>query len=118
MSTESYLQGMNYETFVKRAHQAYNNRKPGMHLSTLQNLIWAEQGNSCVKHLPSFDKQLDQIKKYLVAAINKFISRKIDSEKKEALKLLAQRVEFASGSDEIIEIVNEGIELTQEYKNY
>jgi hypothetical protein len=118
MSVESYSEGMNYETFIKRAFKTYDNSKPGMHLSVLQNLIWAENGDSCVSHLPSFDKQLLQTKKYLHKGFAKFLKRRLKADLRTEIENLEERIDKARSSTDIIDIVNVGLKLTQEFKNY
>jgi hypothetical protein len=73
MPVDSYAEGMSYEILMKRSFQTTDNRKPGIHLSYLKNLIDAENGESWVSHLPSVKKQLEKIKVYMDKAFVKLI---------------------------------------------
>jgi hypothetical protein len=117
-SVYAYLQGSNYEIFMHRAFRTSNRSKPGMDGSTMKNLIDAENGESWVRHLGSFEKQLTQIKVYMNKAIDKYLEMKLPVENLVAISLMKSRLDQANSSAVLINIIDETIELTQIVKKY
>ncbi len=104
---------MNYEYFLKRAFK-YNKslRRPSNR--EYINLIYVENGTK-YPGLPSFEKQLEDIKKRLNKAILIFISKSNDKEQIKKLEELDKRVSKISTYNDISEILNEGLEVTQNF---
>lgn len=119
MSLESYAygKGMKYEIFIRRAHKCDRGMKNGAEVGFVRNLIDSENEESFTKHLPKFDKQLENVRKYLLKAIDKFLSRKPTEDEKTSLISLREDVENASTSSEIVSIVENGLEITHRYIN-
>lgn len=112
MAVNSYAEGMSYEIFMKRAFQTTDNRKPGIHLSYLKNLIDAENGESWVSHLPKAEKQLEKVKGYMEKALIKLIKSNKDSSVKSILSELQVEVSRSSGSYELIGVIRKALDVT------
>ncbi len=116
MPIESYKNGMSYEIFICRAFKDLDNRKNGAHLSNMRNLIDAENGESFVSHLPNALKQLATVKQYMTKAIDKYLKNKLTDLEKESLSELKNRTEKAGTSSELLDIIEEGLLITDRLK--
>lgn len=115
-----YVNSMPYETLLRRAHgPAPAQARNGEGMSTMQNLIWAETGQTCVSHLPPFSKQLEAVKGYIITAIDKLThpERQIKAAHKSQLASMKRELTIARTSAELVAIVREAVELTNEYKH-
>lgn len=114
-----YGRSMMYEIFIRRAFKTdrHNPRYKG-DVAFMTNLIDSENGRSNVAHLPSFEKQLAQIKTNITKAIDKFLSPawRLTHEEKNELLVLKTRLTNAYSSSQVLEIVNAAVELTNKYK--
>lgn len=117
MSSESYTDGMQYETFIRRAHKCDRGMRNGAELAFVRNLIDSENKESFVKHLPTFEKQLEVVKKHITNAIDKFLIRKPTDGENAKLLSLRDDTENATTSSEIVEIIEEALECTHRYIN-
>jgi hypothetical protein len=109
-----------YEIFMHRAFRNSDNSKPGMHCSIIQNLVQIESGDTTfIKWHGSFEKQLDQAKKYMLKAMEKYLKmKKIPTENLARIEILKSHIELAETSKELINIIEVTNELTQCVKNY
>ena len=114
MST--YTSAMRYENFMCRAFQTTDRRKPGIDISNMRNLIDAENGESWVSHLPSADKQLVKIRSYIDKAFEKLIKRRRTEEKRIPLLILQGNARNSDTSNELLSIIQNALELTQDLK--
>lgn len=112
----SYTQAMNYEIFMCRAYGTYDTSKPGLHMSCMQNLIDAENGKVWVGHLPSAEKQLVQVKKYLDIGFDKFIAKRKMDDQKFPLILLKQKASNSLCALDLLNIINQVLILTHDLK--
>jgi hypothetical protein len=114
-----YAKAMMYEIFIRRAFKTdrHNPRYKG-DVAFMTNLIDSENRRSNVAHLPSFEKQLAQIKTNINKAIDKFLSPswRLTQEEKDELFALKKRLVDAYSSSQVLEIVNAAVELTNKYK--
>ena len=117
MGVNSYAEGMSYEIFMKRAFQTTDNRKPGIHLSYLTNLIDAENGESWVSHLPKAQKQLEKVKGYIEKALVKLVKSNKDSGVKSILSALQLEVSLSSSSYELIGVIRKALDVTSAYNS-
>ena len=117
MSSQSYMDGMKYEIFIRRAHKCERGMRNGAEVAFVRNLIDCENNESFTKHLPKFDKQLEEVRKYILKAIDKFLSRKPTEDEQSGLLSLRDDTENASTSSEIVSIIDTGLELTHRYIN-
>lgn len=116
MGIDAYKSGMRYEIFICRAYKSSNNSKNGAHLSYMRNLIDAENGESFVSHLSSATKQLVEVKKYISKAIDKYLKNKLTDGEKDALINLKDKTGMATDSSDLLEIIEEGLQLTNRFK--
>ena len=86
-------------------------------MSNLRNLFWAEEGNSCVKHLPPFEKQLVKVKDHLTKALDQLTKKTRSENKKYALQYLKEQVEFSTSASDIARIVTQALEATKPAKS-
>jgi hypothetical protein len=117
MTPESYGKGTKYEMFIRRAHKCDRGMKHGADVAFLGHLIDTENQEPIAEFLPKFDKQFEPVKKYILKAIDKFLSRKPTEDEKNSLVSLREDTENASTSSEIVSIVENGLEITQRYIN-
>jgi hypothetical protein len=119
-TVDDYKKGIDYEIFVQRANRVYDNSKPGMHGSIMQNLIRVENGDtSFVKFHGSYEKQFEKIKTYMNKAMDKYLKmKKIPAENLNRIQVLKTQIDRASSSDSLMNIIHETIELTQCVKDY
>ncbi len=114
-----YVRSMAYEVFIRRAFKTdrHNPRYKG-DVAFMTNLIDSENGRNNVAHLPSFEKQLAQIKTNITKAIDKFLSPawRLTHEEKNELLVLKNRLAVAYSTFQVLEIVNVAVELTNKYK--
>ncbi|AFM05609.1 hypothetical protein Fleli_3279 [Bernardetia litoralis DSM 6794] len=73
---EDNLIALHYELVIRKSFDCDRNKHKA-HSAYMQNLIWAEQGNNAVNHLPSYEKQLEQIKNDISKAIKKLSVNKL-----------------------------------------
>ncbi|NLP59398.1 hypothetical protein [Lutibacter sp. B1] len=116
MSIETYKNGMMYENFMCRAFKTTDRMKPGIDISYMRNLIDAENGESWVSHLPSADKQLVKVKTYINKAFEKLIKRRRKEEDKMQLRLLQEKAQNSFSSGELLDIIEQTMEITQDLK--
>lgn len=112
-SAYAYKQGSYYENFMCRAFRTSDNSKPGMHGSAMQNLIDAENGETLVTQLGSFDKQFIKVKKYMNSAFDKFLKMKLPAESLKILVNLQPEVNQARSTADLIHIIERTMEVTQ-----
>lgn len=114
MGIESYKSGMSYENFICGAYKNWDNSINGANLSNMRNLIDAENGDACVSHLPKAERQLATVKQYIIKAFDKYLKFKFTDEKKVKLSQLRKQTELATSSLDLMEIIEEGLEVTNE----
>jgi len=117
-SIQANAEGYNYENLMHRAYQSSSTRNPGAHHADFENLIRAEYGKSPVKYLPSFEKQLEDIKKYLNIAFDKFLKMSNLADNHNEIKIQKDIAMRANSSDVLIEVIKKTIELTDAAKTY
>ena len=105
---QSYQRAMSYENFMKRALQTSDTSKPGIHMSNMENLMNAEDGNN-FSFLPSAEKQLENVKKHLNKAFTKFLKRNLPQEKKEKLQTLKDKIPFSYSSNDLLTIIEDAL---------
>lgn len=113
-----YQHGSFYEIFMCRAFKTYDNSKSGMHGSTMENFMRVENGdNSWVKYHGSFEKQLVHLQKYMNNALDKYVKmKKLPEATIRMLSTYKAEVTRATSSEELMRIVYQTLELTQEVK--
>ena len=115
-----YVRSMAYENLICRAFNTHgNNRLHNAHIANMTNLIDSENGRKNVAHLPSFEEQLVQVKSNIDKAIDKFLSPTwhLKQDEKAKLILLKNRLMAAYSSEQVLEIIDAAVEVTNAYKN-
>ncbi len=109
----SYVASSSYENFMRRAFKSSKAHNPQYTLSVMQNLINTENGKNYVKI--SLEKQLIQIKVNIHKGFEKFLQKKMSDEKRNALNDLKNQIDYSDSSFKLIDILEQGIELTHEF---
>ena len=117
MERDFYTETMPYEHFICRAYQCFPQRKNGAQHSFMQNLMMAEHKVSYVSHLSKFDKQFGVVKNYIDKALKKFLKMNLTQEEHQNILSLQERLESASSSIILMEIVNDGLKVTQRFNS-
>jgi hypothetical protein len=109
----NYTDSMSYEFFIRRAFNCDRDSN-GADQSYMRNLLDAEEGN---RHsfLPTLEKQLNNVKKYLGKAFEKFLKKDISESERTALIALQQLAENSSSGYELLDIANRGLEITRRF---
>lgn len=114
----NYAQGSTYESFIGRAFNDSSRSKPGTHGTTFTNLVDSENGESNVKHLGSTKKIMDNLKKYMHKAMDKFlVNKKLPESSRLAIEALKNQIDTSNYSDDLFEIIDKTIDLTQVLNN-
>lgn len=119
MGVEAYKDGMSYEIFIKRAYPTFSEKRQisaGGHLCYMRNLIDSEQGNSCVTHLGSTTKLLNEVKTYMDKAFDRFIAMNKDPQTDHDLRELKELTSQCQCSEDLMRIVNVGLKITDRFK--
>lgn len=114
----AYIQGSYYENFMCRAFRTSDNSKPGLHGSYMQNLIDAERGQTLMRELGSFEKQLAKVKVHMHKAMDKYLQMKLPPGSLEIIFKMKMRVDLAKSTTELLEIIETVMQLTQDQENY
>lgn len=101
----SYKEGSKYEAFMYKAFNISGKIKPWMRDIVMRNLIDSENGELCVSHLESFEKQLIKIKKYMNDALDRLLRRNLSAKKKDLMARLKLIIEQASTSRQLMNII-------------
>ena len=108
----SYEMGMIYEDFMRKAFKTEDNTKHGIHCSVMQNLIDVENNaSSFVGSLGSPIEQLEQVKRHLNRAFDEILKRRMSSDIREDFELKQSIIEFAESSEDLMAIVNNGLNI-------
>lgn len=111
---EIHNHGMNYEIFLNRAFK-FNRRIRRAKKQEFINLANSEQQKQ-LSSLPSFAKQLEEVKGRLKTAVKILISNSASEEEVRILEILEKQIATIQSYKDVIEIVITGLEVTN-YKN-
>lgn len=109
-SQENYIDSASYEAFLSRAFQ-FDKRIEKASNQEYLNLIDAEMGMG-MRFLPTFEKQLMQIKTRLSTAIEILLKQKISNVNKTRLIELLDSIEKIKSYKDVIIIVEAGLDYT------
>lgn len=115
MAGESYENGTMYQIFIRRAFKCERG-KNGAESAYMKNLIDAEQGKDWVRHLSPDDVQFEKVQEYIDKALDKFLTMKLNDQERATLEMLKDRLTFARRANELVQIVDVGLEATQRFK--
>jgi len=111
----SYGLAMPYEHFIRRAFNCGYNEHQSKN-AYLQNLIDTERGADLRSTVGSYEKQLKEIKKNIEKAILKFLKSKPTIEEKTGLEKMLTQLQSLYSTNEILSLLDEGLEITKRYK--
>lgn len=116
---EDYTSSMSYEIFIRRAHSCDRDRK-GASLDYFRNLQNTESGRLKISALGSATKQLAAVKGYLEKAIAAFVKprqgHKLSPVEVQQLEALLPRIAGSSSAAELLPLIEQGLAVTQPYK--
>lgn len=118
MLNNSYERAAPYEIFMCRAHDNWDNSKPGFHMCYMQNLIRAEEGDTSLrKFVGSYEKQLENVKKYMLKSLIKFKQKKsITDEQQQLFDFLIKKLEVSYSTEDLLDIVKVALQMTNKDK--
>ncbi|MDV3579881.1 hypothetical protein [Elizabethkingia anophelis] len=116
MSKEFYTQATRYENLVRIAFNCQRGTRNGADLSFMQNAMTMENGDTYAKHLGSFEKQFDIVKNYTSKALIKLSKTKPFSVDKDFFLNMESKINFASSTSQLMEIVNKSIDKVLELR--
>ena len=105
--------GMNYENFLKRAFKT-DKRIERANKQEYINLANAENGKK-LSILPSFDKQLEEVKNRLAKALIIFITNSNNDEQLSVLNFLKNKIPEIKSYKDVNKIIEIGLENTKEF---
>ncbi len=118
MDSNAYVQGSSYEVFICRAHKKERHQAKGADGSYMKNLIDTESGQDLRRLVGSYEKQLEQIKKYMDKALDKYLKLKLTADERATIGRLKMSLVHAGDSQSLMAIVEAGIDATQRFKEY
>ena len=119
MSDNLYDAVVPYEWFICRAYKCIGQWKYGAHYRFMWNLVLTERSGGrdrTIAALPKYDKQLEKVKAYMNEALDKFLKEKLTADEKSKLHELKEQLVAAYSTAELMRIVEEGLEVTQRFK--
>ncbi|PLX07997.1 MAG: hypothetical protein C0596_08600 [Marinilabiliales bacterium] len=117
MSIDDYKRAMNYELLVRNAFDCPSGMRNGAHLCFMQNAMTMERGETYANHLGSFEKQFGKVKNYTSKALIKLTKTKPYSSQSDFFKELNDRLVHISTIDELMGIVDIGLDKLVIIKN-
>lgn len=114
-----YVNAQPYEHFLRRAYCNGSVRELNRaSYHAMQNLIRAEHNDSCVSHLPPYEKQLVQVKACIEKGSDAFAhpKRNIKATHREQLRSIKIRLTTAETAAELVAILREALDITHDYK--
>lgn len=115
MDSQAYADGSMYEIFVCRAHRKYRHEVSGADSSCMKNLINTENGADLRRLAGSYEKQLENIKKHMGKALDKYLKFKLTPDERVTVERLKTKLAHAQDSADLMAIVNDGITATQRF---
>lgn len=113
MTAEDYKKTLLYETFIRRAHKSLKTTRNGADALLMAALINHEKG---VARTGNHEKQLEKVQGYIIKALDKFLSRRLTEDEASSLNRLKANVAASYTSDQLMRIVEKGLEVTLRFK--
>lgn len=113
---DNYSNASQLENFLSAAFR-HDKRVSRAYIRELQNLIDAEKGLS-TKTLGSAEKQLKEIKKRLLKAIDIFLSLDIDEVERKEISSLIDLVHSCENSFDVSQLVEKGLPYIKRLRGY
>lgn len=111
---ETYSHGSSYEFFIRRAFNC-DRGKHGAETAYLKYLLMSDLGKNFLSQ--PYEKQLTEVKEYLIKAIDKFLIRKPTESEKLFLEKMRESVNNSSKATELVQLINDGLENTMRYRD-
>lgn len=105
------LKAVAYEMFIRHAHQCTRQLRYGADAVLLINLYKKEISDPAARRLPPYDKQLENIKRYIDKAFAIYQKTIAQDSAITQLSALRIRLSDAHSTEGIIQIIDEGFEL-------
>lgn len=83
----------------------------------MQNLKRAEAGSSLVRHLPSYEKQLETVKKHLFKALEKVQKWKLTDVERNSLTDIVHELDRAFMTSHLDKVIEKFLDLTRRFKD-
>ncbi len=115
MSVKNYQDATHYEYFIRRAHKSLKTTRNGADALLMQSLMNLENGTV---RRGSPERQLEKVKSYIGKALDKFLKLKLTEDEKAGLLQLKANLEPAFSSEQLMQIITKGLDLTQRFKDY
>lgn len=112
--SEAYMHGNSYEFFIRRAFNC-DRGKHGAETSYFKFLLLAEMGKNYLSQ--PYNKQLSEVKIYLIKAVDKFLTRKPTTSEKSFLIEMRSEIEDANDATTLVPIIKSGLENTIRYRD-
>lgn len=111
---DAYGHGSSYEIFIRRAFNC-DLGQHGAENSYFKFLLMADLGKNYLSK--PYNKQLEQVKSYLVKAIDKYLKRKPTQTESAFLEDMKGNVLDAHLASDIVPFIEAGLEVTRRYKD-
>lgn len=111
---ETYTHGGSYEFFIRRAFNC-DRGKHGAETAYLKYLLMSDLGKNFLSQ--PYEKQLTEVKGFLIKAIDKFLARKPTESEELFLDEMRKSVSKANKATELVQVINDGLENTMRYRD-
>lgn len=111
---DTYMHGSFYEIFIRRAFNC-DRGKHGAETAYLKYLLMSDLGKNFLSQ--PYEKQLTEVKGFLVKAIDKFLTRKPTESEKLFLEQMRISVNNSNRATELVQFINDGLENTMRYRD-
>lgn len=108
---------MSYEFFIRRVYNCERGNRNGADSSFMSNAISMEQGESYARHLGTYQKQFEKVKKYVFKALAKLTTMKPYNEEDFFFQDLYFRMSNVNSTEELMNIINLALDKMNEFKN-
>ena len=112
--TETYTHGNSYEFFIRRAFNC-DRGKHGAETGYLRFLLLSDLGQNYLSQ--SYEKQLAEVKQFLLKAIDKFLSRNPTETEKVFLEQMKNYVSNVAKATQLVQPIIDGLEMTMRYRD-
>ena len=118
MKKDYYAEGIRYERLIRIAYNFKPSKGNGADKGFMRNAIWAENGASYVKHLGSYEKQLEKVKVFISKALIKLSNTKPYNNAGEYFLWLNSKVKNAYSTEELLYVIDKATDKAIELKEF
>lgn len=116
MAAEDYVRAMRYEMLIRNAYDCRPGMRNGAHQSFMQNAMSLENGETFAKHLGTFEKQFQIVKKYVDKALLKLTKTKPFSSSADYFDILHGQTQYAGSTEHLMDIVDKALDKVVEIR--